>query len=224
MVRTNNINSKRGFTIIEVVLVLAIAGLIFLMVFIALPALQRSQRNTQRRDDYSMLVAAINSYISNNNGRLGNLLQKSSAGETVTDLVPTRWINTSGEDPNGNQYQLVAYHGVDNSGAGAAWNRSEQPAGLATRTFSYCLDPSKSSTDCGADEVKVTANETPVSQVFIIIQANCNGIDNNGDPMPENDRANRSFAVYGYLEGGGYFCQDSGSLGDKTQTNNQTGN
>ena len=37
--------NKKGFTIIEVVLVLAIAGLIFLMVFIALPALQRSQRN-----------------------------------------------------------------------------------------------------------------------------------------------------------------------------------
>ena len=42
---------RGGFTIIEVVLVLAIAGLIFLMVFIALPALQRSQRDTQRRDD-----------------------------------------------------------------------------------------------------------------------------------------------------------------------------
>jgi prepilin-type N-terminal cleavage/methylation domain-containing protein len=35
-----------GFTIIEVVLVLAIAGLIFLIVFLALPALQRSQRDT----------------------------------------------------------------------------------------------------------------------------------------------------------------------------------
>ena len=40
-----------GFTIIEVVLVLAIAGLIFLMVFLALPALQRSQRDTQRKND-----------------------------------------------------------------------------------------------------------------------------------------------------------------------------
>lgn len=45
----------KGFTIIEVVLVLAIAGLIFLMVFIALPALQRSQRNTRRREDMARL-------------------------------------------------------------------------------------------------------------------------------------------------------------------------
>ena len=41
----------RGFTIIEVVLVLAIAALIFLMVFIALPALQASQRDTARKND-----------------------------------------------------------------------------------------------------------------------------------------------------------------------------
>ena len=63
-------NSKSGFTIIEVVLVLAIAGLIFLMVFIALPALQRSQRDTQRRDDLAMLATALNSYSTNNRGKV----------------------------------------------------------------------------------------------------------------------------------------------------------
>ena len=46
--------NKKGFTIIEVVLVLAIAGLIFLMVFLALPALQRSQRNQQYKNNVSM--------------------------------------------------------------------------------------------------------------------------------------------------------------------------
>ena len=34
---------NKGFTIIEVVLVLAIAGLIFAMVFIALPSMQRGR-------------------------------------------------------------------------------------------------------------------------------------------------------------------------------------
>ena len=57
---------RNAFTIIEVVLVLAIAGLIFLMVFIALPALQRSQRNTQRRQDLSRISSAIIEYASNN--------------------------------------------------------------------------------------------------------------------------------------------------------------
>ncbi|MFZ1706834.1 MAG: prepilin-type N-terminal cleavage/methylation domain-containing protein [Candidatus Nanogingivalis sp.] len=53
---------ERGFTIIEVVLVLAIAGLIFLMVFIALPALQRNQRDTQRKNDMSRVLSAVQSY------------------------------------------------------------------------------------------------------------------------------------------------------------------
>lgn len=62
--------TKKGFTIIEVVLVLAIAGLIFLMVFVALPSLQRGQRDTQRRDDVSRVVSQLQSYSTNNRGAL----------------------------------------------------------------------------------------------------------------------------------------------------------
>ena len=71
-----NLNSNKtnknikGFTIIEVVLILAIAGLIFLMVFIALPALQRNQRDTQRKNDTSRLKTAIDSYKANNRDSL----------------------------------------------------------------------------------------------------------------------------------------------------------
>ncbi|HET6746558.1 MAG TPA: type II secretion system protein [Candidatus Saccharimonadales bacterium] len=63
-------NKEKGFTIIEVVLVLAIAGLIFLMVFIALPALQRSQRDTQRKQDLSRALTKVNDYQSNNRNAL----------------------------------------------------------------------------------------------------------------------------------------------------------
>ena len=64
-----NKNNFKGFTIIEVVLVLAIAGLIFLMVFLALPALQRSQRDTQRKQDVAMVVTALHNWKANNKGR-----------------------------------------------------------------------------------------------------------------------------------------------------------
>lgn len=64
----NKLKKETGFTIIEVVLVLAIAGLIFLMVFIALPALQRSQRDTQRKNDIGRALTALNSYAANNRG------------------------------------------------------------------------------------------------------------------------------------------------------------
>lgn len=59
-----------GFTIIEAVLVLAVAGLIFLMVFVALPALQRSQRDSQRKQDMQSVVAAIINYQASNGGSL----------------------------------------------------------------------------------------------------------------------------------------------------------
>jgi prepilin-type N-terminal cleavage/methylation domain-containing protein len=69
MTRSDNTNSK-GFTIIEVVLVLAIAGLIFLVVFLALPALQRSQRDTQRKSDLGKFMSQVTSFQSNSQGAL----------------------------------------------------------------------------------------------------------------------------------------------------------
>ena len=68
--RWNSSSQKPAFTIIEVVLVLAIAGLIFLMVFIALPTLQRNQRDTRRKNDMSRLKTAMDSYKSNDRGNL----------------------------------------------------------------------------------------------------------------------------------------------------------
>lgn len=62
-------SKDQGFTIIEVMIVLAIAGLILLIVFLAIPALQRNSRNTQRKSDASRLAGLISEYKSTNNGR-----------------------------------------------------------------------------------------------------------------------------------------------------------
>lgn len=103
MKRTNN---KEGFTIIEVVLVLAIAGLIFLMVFIALPALQRSQRDTQRRDDFARLATAITQFQTNNNGKVPMAM---GAGSIPTsDTFKTKYLGgaDSFKDPDGEAYTI----------------------------------------------------------------------------------------------------------------------
>lgn len=60
----------QGFTIIEVLIVLAIAGLILLVVFLAVPALQRNSRNTQRKDDVARVGSAVQEVLNNNNGAL----------------------------------------------------------------------------------------------------------------------------------------------------------
>ena len=59
---------SEGFTIIEVLIVLAIAGLIMLIVFLAVPALQRNQRNNARNADASKIAAAITECLANRNG------------------------------------------------------------------------------------------------------------------------------------------------------------
>lgn len=67
----NTIDKKRqeGFTIIEVLIVLAIAGLIVLIVFLAVPALQRNSRNTQYKNQAANYLGAVNEFINNNNSR-----------------------------------------------------------------------------------------------------------------------------------------------------------
>ncbi len=92
---------KKGFTIIEVSLVIAIAGLIFLMVFVALPALQRSQRDSQRRDDVLVFLETVKKYQSNNRGAL-------PASSTDWTNMKEQYLNDSFRDPNGNDYMLDA--------------------------------------------------------------------------------------------------------------------
>jgi len=94
-------NKEKGFTIIEVVLVLAIAGLIFLMVFIALPALQRNQRDGQRKNDMGRVQTAIQNYQSNNRNKL----------PTFNNDFVDSYLKVGGdsfEDPNGTAYSFAS--------------------------------------------------------------------------------------------------------------------
>lgn len=103
-------NSKKGFTIIEVVLVLAIGGLIMMMVFIALPALQRSQRDTQRRQDMSRLITAMQNYSSLHAGRVFEVVTGND-NELFND-----YLKSNGDtfvDPSGDDYFIAGTAVVD---------------------------------------------------------------------------------------------------------------
>ena len=105
---------KNGFTIIEVVLVLAIAGLIFLMVFVALPALQKAQRDKQRDNNISQILAAFENYKKHNNGRYPGtiatgrnkgracFMQTGSGCNALTELrdFMERYVNDEIVDPS----------------------------------------------------------------------------------------------------------------------------
>ena len=114
-----NKSQRDGFTIIEVVLVLAIAGLIFLMVFVALPALQRSQRDTQRRDDMARFMSQLSQYQSNNNGKV-----PADKGAYTTFIA--NYLKAGGDtfqDPStGSDYQIKNWKKCTNSDCKAGSN------------------------------------------------------------------------------------------------------
>lgn len=119
-------NKEKGFTIIEVVLVLAIAGLIFLVVFLALPALQRSQRDTARRQDVGKVVSALQSYMSDNKNALptstsgftnyyGSLAQAGS-GVAITASGTSALVSSAKLGTGVSEQQVQVYNGVDCDG------------------------------------------------------------------------------------------------------------
>lgn len=63
--KTHRSSDGRGFTIIEVLIVLAIAGLILVLVFFAIGAVKRNQRNTQRKQFVGQVQTALSEYAVN---------------------------------------------------------------------------------------------------------------------------------------------------------------
>lgn len=99
---------QKGFTIIEVVLVLAIAALIFLMVFIALPALQRNQRDAARKDVLGKVTSAVTTYQSNNRG------QQPASGNALKGYVDGI-VNTGVKSDSGNYTSTATDTFIDNN-------------------------------------------------------------------------------------------------------------
>lgn len=113
----NKDNKQQGFTIIEVVLVLAIAGLIFLIVFLALPQLQRSRRDTQRQNDTGRMVAAVDSWASRRNGDLGQLDLHGTPGDTGSfQQIVEEYLENDGatfNDPSTNDTYEITTSGSE---------------------------------------------------------------------------------------------------------------
>lgn len=72
---------QKGFTIIEVLIVLAIAGLILLIVFLAVPSLQRNSRNTQAKNAAAAVLSSVNEYATNNNGTMPGYVNIAANGD-----------------------------------------------------------------------------------------------------------------------------------------------
>lgn len=189
---------RGGFTIIEVVLVLAIAGLIFLMVFIALPALQRSQRDTQRRDDMARVTEAITKYQTNNNGKLPGVGGVDPYDEETnkSDTKLDTWCTSSSQSSSMNSKDSTAGCLIKRyiSGVNDEYNTFSDPDG-----YTYGLKIQE------FDENAVNNVRNYDHTIYLFKHARCG--DNETAVKSSNAR---DYVVMYVMEGSGTYCQDNG--------------
>lgn len=151
--------TEKGFTIIEVALVLAIGALIFLVVFLAVPALQRNQRNDARKRDISNIVEAIHDYNANHptgpfdtgpvygasgadkNTKLGAYLDNLSSSTDKVEVTDTATLpDTTGTGVNTSEIKVYRGHkckGLDDIEKGSG--RQAAVMGTMERSGGYTL-------------------------------------------------------------------------------------
>lgn len=190
-----------GFTVIEVVLVLAIAGLIFAGVFIALPALWTAQRDAARKSNVSKLVSAIKTYQTNSNR--GSLPTTSNfeyftlayarggtPSQNTWQSLMKEYLPADFEDPKGSRdlYNIYIMKCIDASG-------SELATGQACKSYGGSLN--------FYNEINNNENPNWTPSLYVSVGATCNG---NTAVKANNPR---SFAVMTVLERDGKYCQSS---------------
>jgi len=196
---------KRGFTIIEVVLVLGIAGLIFMMAFIALPSLWASQRDADRKANVMKFISDVKTYQTNNSrGALPILTgngpyiadvssipsaASGSWGEFIRDYVDGSYGNPSAgeknfQDPDGVPYIFRVTNCVPASGGG------ELATGQACAydgTF-------------GAINATGVPNSSVDHVIYVLVGATCDG------DQAVKTNSTRSVAAMQVLERSGRYC------------------
>lgn len=182
-----------GFTIIEVSLVLAIAGVILLMVFIALPSLQRSQRDASRREAVMKVVSAIKNYQTNTgrgaipgNGEhykryMGDTAVASTDAATTWMGFYRDFLGADFKDPDGATYNLFIYK-------------------CTTTPDTTCMPTDESNHLWRLYNVDGTFNN---HNFFIVTGSSCNG------DTPYATRNPRKVSVLYKLEGVGVYCQNT---------------
>ncbi len=148
--------SEKGFSIIEVVLVLAIAGLIFLMVFIALPALQRGQRDTGRKNDVSTVTSALQTYMSNNRGSLS----------TLTTAKLADYVDTLG------QYDKTSASELSVASGTAAITASETSVQVRTSAKCPAENPAPGTLNTAAGATSLQAGSSRQAAVVTALENN----------------------------------------------------
>ena len=178
-----------GFTIIEVTLTLAIGGLIFAMVFFALPSVMANSRDGQRRDAIMLTVSKLKNFQANNN----------------RGALPTDRISTAGLLINGSTISFGATTGVTWADfyKGFFDDSYADPSGARYNWQIVNCEGNGTSDPCKNTKLANYLNtdfRNSNSTIYFVISATC------GDGIAISTPNNRMVAVLYNLERGGTYC------------------
>lgn len=90
----------QGYTLIEIVLVLALAGLIMVMVFLTVSQAQKTRRDFQRKRDLSAFVAGVAKFSTNNSGKI-------PSNQAELNIVEQDYASNAKDPSSGQNYNDV---------------------------------------------------------------------------------------------------------------------
>jgi type II secretory pathway pseudopilin PulG len=122
--------ASAGFTIIETLIVLIIAGLILLIVFEAIPAVERSSRNNQRKQDVQAMLEAISNYELNNSGDFPPDCGYSGHPSCVGTGNLLQYASLTYYNPATDPATKIELYNQQNSNSGGAGYATSMPGGL----------------------------------------------------------------------------------------------
>jgi prepilin-type N-terminal cleavage/methylation domain-containing protein len=151
--RLMNLKNK-GFTIVETMIVLAIAGLILLIIFEAIPSVETSSRNNQRRQDVQTALEAVSHWELNNSGNIPCTV--------LSPTCPTVDPYLTGYKDKLTYYQadhINIYVFATSPGISPAVNEAPNTNTEIVNIYNYqkCISNSQGSTDQGAGYNDVVA-------------------------------------------------------------------
>ena len=154
--------------------------------------MQRSQRDTARRQDYAAFAANITNYITNNNGKLPttNTTWITNASTAANVLHPKKYLNESGADSSGKSYYVAV---IDCTAASAGTQCTDSAATYSSFSNGVMKELVASGTGV-----------TTFPHVVLVKHAECG--DTQGTVKKAN--GNRDYDILGQLESGVY-CQDN---------------
>lgn len=124
--------NQKGFTLVEIVIVLAIAALILAAILFAVQGAQQSRRDSARRDSGGQMGALIEEYAGNHNGTY-----PTTAAEYT--LLQGQ-INSRTQPPDGNAWAYEAAIGGDVSSCGnAAAGTNAVAIDVSGRQWQVCV-------------------------------------------------------------------------------------